>query len=710
MNLCQKYKEITERTYNDIQKILPDLKFHSEDELRYQFRNKLEEFSKQINDERPIFLEEKRIDVLVRNIVVETKKSKELSGDKAIADAKDQTIGYMLTHLSPFGILTDLHKIYFFELESDKESRRLKVNELKVETNDFTYENFCIMLDILFGERKRFITEISLITDFGCITRNALIKNLLRKFYFLFKTSTNKKTKMIFHEWQKLFNLAETTNIEYLSMRREALEKYFNFEISKENEYQCLFIMHTVLSLIVKLLTFSFLFHSNRGIRGELADRNISQLKNFCEKIETGEIFRSFGVINLCNNDFFSWYIHEPWDTELFELLLALKNRSMLYRHIDVGNPLLLKDALQKLYENFIPREIRHSFGEYYTPPPVSDLMVQEAKTILLLEGKKYYRAIDPTCGSGTFLISLLKDKLQNNRENIPIRKIIQEVVGIDLNPIATLMAKFNYLFAVYNQFQIEKDLREIEIPVYLGDSSYIPTEENIEGVRCLVYEYYFPKALDMKFPKIVFPVDFVASENFLPTIIKIEEMITKGENTKRICNYLFEKIGEENLNEIVKRHLIILIEQVVAYQKENLNTIWLFIFMNYLKPFALPKFDLVIGNPPWVRWAVLPYEYKEKIKKSLRKEGIFSEDKNYGGVDLNVCALITHRVIENLSNSEGVFAFLLPYGVLVNKSYEGFRKFSFGYKKGIPVLILKPTKSFFGEEPVVVFLKIQSV
>lgn len=286
--------------------MLPDLKFHSEDELRYQFRKKLEEFLEQINDERPIFLEENNIDVLIMDIVVETKKSERLSGDKAIADAKAQTIGYMLTHLSPFGILTDLHKIYFFELESDKESERLKVNELKAETNDFTYENFCRMLDILFGERKKFITETSLITDFGCITRNALIRNLLRKFYSLLETSTNKKTKMIFHEWQKLFNLAETTNIEYLSMRREVLEKYFNFEINQKNEYKCLFVMHTVLSLIVKLLTFSFLFHSNRGTRAEfMADRNISQLKNFFKKIESGEIFMSFGVINLCNNDFF---------------------------------------------------------------------------------------------------------------------------------------------------------------------------------------------------------------------------------------------------------------------------------------------------------------------------------------------------------------------------------------------------------------------
>lgn len=131
---------------------------------------------------------------------------------------------------------------------------------------------------------------------------------------------------------------------------------------------------------------------------------------------------------------------------------------------------------------------------------------------------------------------------------------------------------------------------------------------------------------------------------------------------------------------------------------------------MNYLKPFALERFDLVIGNPPWVRWSVLPRAYKDKIKKSLRTEGIFSRDINYGGVDLNICALIACRVIENLLNRKGMLVFLFPQGILTNKSYEGFRNFMFGDRKVYPVLICKPSKSFFpGEEPIILFLKDKS-
>jgi len=705
--ICSKYKEITEKVFRNIQNEIKirDLQKHSEYELRHLLREEVEGILKQLNYKKPIYFEEEKIDILMGDIVVETKRFGSLKdGTRFLENAKKQIKEYMRKHLAPFGILTDLKKIYFFELDDNK-----NINEIK-RKDDFDYDNFCYFLDIVIGERKKYISEKSLLADFGYVNNNSLIKESLKKLFSILTNSQNRKTKMIFSEWKKLFNLAETTNTEYLERRRRALEKYFDFEVDEKNEYQCIFVMHTLLSIIVKLVTFSFLMKlNNQQIKPV---ESIQDLKSFYINIESGEFFKSLGIINFCNNDFFSWYIHESWDDEIRDLLYHLRNRSLMYRYIDL-EPISLKDALQKLYENFVPKEIRHSFGEYYTPSPVADYMVKTAEQ--LLSDKENYRAIDPTCGSGTFLVSLLKSKINKNIvqgkvQGKKIREIVNEVVGIDLNPIAVLMSKFNYLLVVYPYFKKEGDITDIEIPVYLGDSSYTPVEENIDGIPCIVYEYYFSKTLQIEFPKIVFPKSFVMSDKFLKVIMKIEEMIEQRENLQQIRRYVFKEIGEKNLNDKIKDHIGSLIQKVIEYHKKNLNTIWLYIFMNYLKPFALPKFDLIIGNPPWVRWAVLPYEYKEKIKKSLREEGIFSQDKNYGGVDLNVSALIAYRVVENLAKPGGILAFLFPQGILVNKSYEGFRKFIFGDKKGVPKLILKPIRSFFNEEPIIMFLEIENM
>jgi hypothetical protein len=100
-----------------------------------------------------------------------------------------------------------------------------------------------------------------------------------------------------------------------------------------------------------------------------------------------------------------------------------------------------------------------------------------------------------------------------------------------------------------------------------------------------------------------------------------------------------------------------------------------------------------------------LPKEYRESVKKSLREENMFSTDTNYGGIDLNLSAIIAHNVIKNLLNKEGVFSFIFPYGVLKNQSYQGFRNLKFGNKKMEIKMILKFTKPIFKEEESVVLI-----
>jgi hypothetical protein len=251
--ICQKYKDITEKIYRDILTEAKKKKGHSEDEVRYLLRSKIEEFLKSIGEKIPIFFEERRIDILIKDIVVETKKIGDLSKKSILEDGLKKVKKNMKKHLAPFGVLTDLEKIYIFELKEDGE----KIE--KIIEGEFNYENFCLLLRFLLGERKRFITEMCLTTDFGYVTENTLIQNFLKKLFYLFNHSNNKKTKLIFYEWQKLFKLSQTTHWEYLQERRRALEKYFEMEINEDNEYKCMFVMHTALSIIIKLLTYNFL-------------------------------------------------------------------------------------------------------------------------------------------------------------------------------------------------------------------------------------------------------------------------------------------------------------------------------------------------------------------------------------------------------------------------------------------------------------------
>lgn len=66
-------------------------------------------------------------------------------------------------------------------------------------------------------------------------------------------------------------------------------------------------------------------------------------------------------------------------------------------------------------------------------------------------------------------------------------------------------------------------------------------------------------------------------------------------------------------------------------------------------------KFDFIAGNPPWVDWKYLPEKYKETLKKICIDKHLFSGDNFTGGINLNICALITNVVANNWLKEEGI-------------------------------------------------------
>jgi hypothetical protein len=90
---------------------------------------------------------------------------------------------------------------------------------------------------------------------------------------------------------------------------------------------------------------------------------------------------------------------------------------------------------------------------------------------------------LDPACGSGTFLvmaINRIRARYEQNRERYSVdegdlcRKILSNVIGSDLNPLAVMAARTNYLIAIRD---LIRHVDKVEIPVYLCDSIMTPSE-----------------------------------------------------------------------------------------------------------------------------------------------------------------------------------------------------------------------------------------
>lgn len=142
-------------------------------------------------------------------------------------------------------------------------------------------------------------------------------------------------------------------------------------------------------------------------------------------------------------------------------------------------DPAESRDLLKQLYQQLFPKSVRHDLGEYYTPDWLAELVLDE----LGYDGNPDKRLLDPACGSGTFLVMALnrvRTWYAAHRhecgfgEDALLRKILHNVIGFDLNPLAVMAARTNYLLAVR---ELLRHGGHVELPVYLCDSIMTPSE-----------------------------------------------------------------------------------------------------------------------------------------------------------------------------------------------------------------------------------------
>ena len=122
------------------------------------------------------------------------------------------------------------------------------------------------------------------------------------------------------------------------------------------------------------------------------------------------------------------------------------------------------KDCIKQIYHALIPKPLRHALGEFYTPDWLAQYTLQE---VLKLQDFKHIPSIkilDPTCGSGTFLVESIALKRPSGAA---LDEILQSVYGLDINPLAVLTAKTNYLLSILDLLQPG---RTIFLPVFRAD------------------------------------------------------------------------------------------------------------------------------------------------------------------------------------------------------------------------------------------------
>jgi len=493
--------------------------------------------------------------------------------------------------------------------------------------------------------------------------------------------TNNNKTKMLFEEWRTLFGQVADLSTEQV----ESINKTLQFRINaKKNDKipAALFVIHTFNSLIIKLLA-AEIISTHKLTSYQYFAQNLSIesdeliIKRLDEEIEKAFFFSRAGIDGFVEEALFSWYIDICKDQSQREnIISAIREilvRLSFYR-TDNLTQARSKDLLKLFYQNLVPETLRKTLGEFYTPDWLVSFTLDKVGKVNWLTN----RSLDPTCGSGSFLLEIIKRKLKSaEKAKFEVEETLDllttSVWGFDLNPLAVQTARVNFLIAIADLLRKIPGKR-IEIPILLADAIYSPARDPYDDEDVVKYKIGSQIA-DLE---ITLPSELAFDRRKLDRVFEILGDSIENENTYEQVEKIFKQNKVLNATEIKqwKSPLENTYNKVLRLHNNNWNGIWFRIIRNFFWSSTAGKFDLIAGNPPWVRWSKLPELYRERVKPTCLNYNIFSSTPHHGGNELDISGMITYTVSDKWLSENGTLAFIITQTHFQSPSSEGFRDF----------------------------------
>lgn len=583
--------------------------------------------------------ERTRIDVEVGAVVIECKR--DLRAERVLLDAELQLLGYLndreaLNNGSYVGILTDgvLWRCYRTKAQTVQLISTLELRQAQVEERRFRWW----MGSLLATERHIVPDAASILERLG---------------------SDSPSCQLALRELSDLW--ASAGELPEVQLKRTLWAKLLKTALGTQFEDEdSLFVEHSYLVLTAILIA-----HVVIGFEA-------SELQDSPGVALSGQLFARAGIRGVGEAGFFDWVLDVPGG----EAIIAdLARRLSVFEWSGVDH-----DVLKALYQSVISPATRHRLGEYYTPDWLAFRMVEVVITDPLIN-----TVLDPACGSGTFLFHAIRKYLKAaNVAGVPLKAavagVVDHVYGLDLHPVAVVLAQVTYLLAIGTERIIQASV-PLSIPVYLGDSMrweiadetflapsgevVVPTGE--QNTLFGSSELRFPASVVSDPPRFDLLVDELATraasrqrgERPLP-ITGVLNNFGVPEADRGVLESTYRNLCE--LHDLGRDH------------------IWGFFVRNQSRPawFASPenRVDTLIGNPPWLSYRYMPQEMKSRFRDRAQERHLWAGGRVATQQDLS--AFFAARSIELYLAVGGRFGFVMPLATLSRLSYEGFREGNF--------------------------------
>lgn len=477
----------------------------------------------------------------------------------------------------------------------------------------------------------------------------------------------------LFDQWETNFAVATgvlggASNLDREA--RQALARVAGASGGRVDPARALFALQTYFAILTKLiasLALGLYVPRAEWDLAEIATGDDHDLREDVEHLEAGALFRRAGLRNAIEPDVFSWYV--DWTPEVRDHVRSLIDDLHEYDPATLRvSPEDARDLLKDLYEGLLPRAVRHALGQYFTPDWLGSLTLDRVD----YHGDPGTRLIDPACGTGTFLVLAISRLLERLRKDgaskrETLREIVRQIVGLDLDPLAVVAARANYVLALGPL--LDEATEGVDIPVYLADSVVTPTvgDTLFTGDR-------------LRLPTQAGTFELPRAINTAEKLVAVCELASEALDERRDMEWFVDAaISSCALDDDARSLLEAFYAALGALSGPYAASVWPRILRNQFMPALLGHFDVVVGNPPWVNWQSLPTGYRDRTRPIWERSGLFVHSGMsalLGRGKKDIAMLMSYVVSERLLREHGRLAFVITQTVFKTAAGEGFRRF----------------------------------
>ena len=486
--------------------------------------------------------------------------------------------------------------------------------------------------------------------------------------------------------WYRTFEQIHGVVERKRTVERRKLAGLYGIEAREIDLPRLLFAIETYYVLRMKLYAYAALTSKNaNGAHGDAsfakkAAPPSSEPQTLLRMIFSPGFFERFGILNYDESGLFPWFIDYlgriPSDTLGSETAHILEDGR-------TASELGVRDVLRPIYHELIPRQVRHAVGAFYTPEWLAQYMLTE---LGYEEGETPWtsRLLDPTCGSGTFVLAALRMSFaaatrSSFHPSDFLSKALSNFVGYDIDPVAILAAKTNFIILLTQMMDWGVQVPEegVRLPFYLCDSIYSPLSTSEHQTSLLDDNPVASIRLDGQTVDI--PRCLLNSEKWQRFVDSLADSIPEKTDSEHWLRGFDE--ADKPLDPVVRKSLVDLVQVLLQQDEAGQTSMSVQALRDALEPHTQASFDFVVGNPPWVNWEYLPSDYRDLIQDMWPQLGLFDltgRDRAFSKED--VSALVTYVACDRYLRKGGKLSFVMPQSVLKSAlNGRGFRRFRIG-------------------------------